>query len=66
MDMAFDSIAVISGAARSGTSWLGQILDSSPDVAYRFQPFFAYAFKNFVDFDSPPGALGRVLRGDLQ
>lgn len=51
--MSFESIAVVAGAARSGTSWLGQILDSSPQVAYRFQPFFSYAFKQFVDFDSP-------------
>lgn len=43
----------VAGAARSGTSWLGQIFDSSPDVAYRFQPFFSYAFRDFVDVDSP-------------
>jgi hypothetical protein len=34
---------------RSGTSWLGQIFDSSPNVAYRLEPIFAYAFKNAVD-----------------
>lgn len=39
-------IISVHGAPRSGTSWLGQILNSSPDVAYRFQPFFSYAFKN--------------------
>jgi Sulfotransferase family len=48
----FSSIVVVAGAARSGTSWLGQIFDSSPDVAYRFQPFFSYAFRGFVEFDS--------------
>lgn len=52
--MGFDSIAVVAGAPRSGTSWLGQIVDSSPQVVYRYQPLFSYAFKNFVDFDSPP------------
>jgi hypothetical protein len=31
---------------RSGTSWLGQIFNSSPNVAFRFQPLFSYAFKN--------------------
>lgn len=34
---------------RSGTSWLGQIIDSSPNVAYRLEPIFSYAFKNAVD-----------------
>lgn len=35
----------IFGAPRSGTSWLGQMFNSSPLVAYRFQPLFSYAFK---------------------
>lgn len=29
---------------RSGSTWLGQILNSSPEVMYRFQPNFAYSF----------------------
>lgn len=33
---------------RSGTSWVGQILDSSPQTAYRFQPLFSWAFKNNI------------------
>lgn len=49
----FSHLAVVAGAARSGTSWIGQILDSSPDIAYRFQPFFAYAFQGRVARDSP-------------
>lgn len=36
----------IFGVPRSGTSWLGQIFNSHPRVAYRFQPLFSYAFKN--------------------
>ena len=32
----------IFGVPRSGTSWLGQIFNSSPMVAYRFQPLFSY------------------------
>lgn len=39
-----DTIAIF-GAPRSGTSWLGQLFNSSPSVAYRFQPLFSYAFK---------------------
>lgn len=35
----------IHGAPRSGTSWLGEIFNSSPSVAYRYQPLFSYAFK---------------------
>lgn len=29
---------------RSGSSWLGQIFNSSPFVSYKFQPNFAYSF----------------------
>lgn len=47
-----DKIIYIAGVARSGTSWLGQILDSSPIVKYRFQPLFSYEFKNWVNEDS--------------
>ncbi len=36
------------GAPRSGTTWIGQIFNSAPQVAFRFQPFFAHAFR-------PPG-----------
>lgn len=48
----FNKVTVIAGAARSGTSWLGQILDSSPKVRFRFQPLFSYAFKGAVNEDS--------------
>lgn len=29
---------------RSGSSWLGEIIHSSPEVIYKFQPNFAYSF----------------------
>jgi hypothetical protein len=48
----YKEIVLLAGVARSGTSWLGQILDSSPDVAYRFQPLFSYAFKGFLNYNS--------------
>ncbi len=35
------------GCPRSGTSWLGQIFNSAPDVAYRYQPLFSYEFKDW-------------------
>lgn len=40
------------GAPRSGTTWLGSIFDSSPNVAYRFQPLFSYAHKSFLNENS--------------
>lgn len=43
------SIVGIHGAPRSGTSWLGQLFNSHPQVAYRFQPFFSFAFRDRVN-----------------
>jgi len=57
----FNRVVVIAGVARSGTSWLGAILDSSPDVAYRFQPIFSYAFKDAVNEDSGPADFERFF-----
>jgi len=37
---------------RSGSSWIGQILNSSPKVNYKFQPLFSYAFKGYLDENS--------------
>ena len=34
------------GVPRSGTSWLGHIFNSHPDVALRFQPLFSFGHKN--------------------
>ncbi len=39
----------IHSVPRSGSSWLGQILNSSEQVRYRFQPLFSYAFKDFLN-----------------
>lgn len=35
----------IHSVPRSGSSWLGSIFDSHPNVAYRFQPLFSYSHK---------------------
>lgn len=43
---------MIAGTARSGTSWLGQVFNSSPATVFRFQPLFAYEFKGRVNDDS--------------
>lgn len=38
----------IFGVPRSGTSWIGQIFNSSPQVAYRYQPLFSYSFHGSI------------------
>lgn len=43
---------LICGMPRSGTSWFGQIFDSSPDVAFRMEPLFSYRFKNVINKNS--------------
>lgn len=42
----------IHGVPRSGTSWIGSIFDSSPEVCYRYQPLFSHAFKGFLNENS--------------
>ena len=39
----------IHSVPRSGSTWLGEILNSSPYVKYCFQPLFSYQFKDFLD-----------------
>jgi hypothetical protein len=48
----FKKVIIIGGVPRSGTSWLGQIFDSSPEVRFRFQPLFSYAFKGRLSHES--------------
>ena len=38
----------VHGVPRSGTSWIGEILNSSPHTAYRYQPLFSYAHKDYL------------------
>jgi len=56
-----ERVVMIHGAPRSGTSWLGQIVNSSPRVAYRFQPLFSYAFKDRLGPDSGREEIERFL-----
>lgn len=42
----------IHGVPRSGTSWLGEIFNSSPAVSYAYQPLFSYAYKDFLSSKS--------------
>ncbi len=42
----------IHSVPRSGSSWMGQIFNSSPDVNFKFQPLFSYAFKDYLNTSS--------------
>lgn len=48
----YKNVVGLYGVPRSGTSWLGQILDSCPETAFRFQPLFSYRFKNRITTES--------------
>jgi hypothetical protein len=39
----------IHSVPRSGSSWLGQIFNSSPEVVFKYQPLFSYAFKGYLN-----------------
>lgn len=58
----FQRVITIAGVARSGTTWLGEIFNSSPEVAYRFQPLFSYAFKDRVGINSTPAEYEAFLQ----
>lgn len=38
----------IHSVPRSGSTWLGCIFDSHPNVVYKFQPLFSYRFKDYL------------------
>ena len=44
--------AAVFGVPRSGTTWLGELMNSHPELIYRFQPLFSYEFKSALDEDS--------------
>lgn len=50
--MKIKKVIGIFGMPRSGTSFVGQIFDSHPGVAFRMEPIFAYALKNSVNENS--------------
>ena len=39
----------IHGVPRSGTTWVGELFNSSPNVCYCYQPLFSYALKGYLD-----------------
>lgn len=52
----------IHSVPRSGSSWLGQIFKSSPQVEFRFQPLFSYAFKDFLNARSSGDDIREFMR----
>lgn len=42
----------IHSVPRSGSTWLGQIFNSTPSVKYAYQPLFSYAFKSRLNENS--------------
>lgn len=52
---------IVTGMPRSGTSWLGQIVNSDPAVAFRTEPLFAYRFKNRLHPDDSDQAISAFL-----
>ena len=39
----------IHSAPRSGSTWLGQIFNSNPNVKYAYQPLFSFAYKGYLN-----------------
>jgi hypothetical protein len=62
----YKKIIYLTGMPRSGTSWLSQIFDSSPDVRFRLSPLFSYEFKNYLTTDSPKSDWEYVLDNAYQ
>jgi len=52
LDKNIKKIISVHGVPRSGTSWLAQIIDSSPNVRYKFQPIFSNSFKDRINVRS--------------
>ena len=59
----YREVLLIVGMPRSGTSWLSQIFDSSPDVRFKLSPIFSYEFKNSVTESSTAEEWHRLFDG---
>ena len=49
----------IHSVPRSGSTWLGQIFNSSSLVIYKYQPLFSYAFKGRL---SPQSTNNKIVQ----
>ncbi|WP_435579665.1 sulfotransferase [Gilvibacter sp.] len=59
-------VILVAGVARSGTSWIGQVINSHPKVRYQFQPLFSYEFRGSVNEDSSPEEFGTFFKDLFQ
>lgn len=58
--------AAVFGVPRSGTTWLGELINSHPDLIYRFQPLFSYEFKSALNEKSSDEEVGLFYRQILE
>ena len=42
-------LIAIHSMPRSGSTWLGSIIDSHPHICYKHQPLFSYCLKGYLD-----------------
>ncbi|MCB1230173.1 MAG: sulfotransferase [Verrucomicrobiae bacterium] len=59
--MKVTSRIAIHGVPRSGTTWLGEIFNSSPRTIYRYQPLFSWAFKHYLGTESDDPTITRFF-----
>jgi len=52
----------IHSAPRSGSSWLGYLVDAHPNIIYKFQPLFSYELKGFLDDESSKDRIDEFFR----
>jgi hypothetical protein len=62
----FKRLIILNGMPRSGTSWLSQIVDSSPEVTYRVTPLFAYENKGRITESSSKEDWLALLRDSFE
>ena len=55
----------IHSAPRSGSTWLGSIFDSNPNVAFRFQPLFSYTHKSQLGNNSTAAEINKFFKDIL-
>ena len=56
-----ENISAIHSVPRSGSSWLGEIINSHPCVTYKFQPLFSYELKSAISDTSGKDELERFF-----
>jgi len=60
-----NNIALFS-VPRSGSTWLGQLLNSHPSVLYRFQPNFAYSFEPSLQENSTKQEIAKFYKNLIE